>query len=863
MSLATASSSTQAPGMSPATRSSSAHLPGVSLTTASSSAQVPGASLTTAFSSAQTTGMSPATVSSSFQGPRVSAAKAFSSAQAPKRMFLARPAKKPRLKTVPTQPSEVHGYHHDPKQVMVLKATEPFTYSTKSEKSMFHATVATETEFFRVKVFDISLKAKFIKSNVITISDYFGCNGFINIYSASSVSEVNVNQSMIISTALMQRANATPKINYLCSKRRGIFVNGIFMVYEKNVSKDCICYEIRDNTGMMEVVVYGRLTSVDCNPRDKLKLVCFELTSNEDKVQLRSTRHSNMEKPRLKTIPKRPSEEDGHQEGPKQVMVLKATEPFTYDMREDKTMFHATVATETEFFRVKVFDKVLKEKFIINNVIVISDYIGRNGFLEIHSASSVSEVNGKTVMNIPPSLRQRANATPKINTICTQRVGTFVNGVFAVYRKTVKNEFIYYGIEDKTGKMEVVVHGQFTNMYCEPGDKLRLFCFELSTSMDKWQLRSGRHSYLQKRKATSRSGDGEMTDKYEQGEKSLREMQTRAQMKRSSSSVCSAPDELTGFSRYSQPWTSDETVVAGGTVVLKCQVKDHEDSSLQWSNPAQQTLYFGEKRALRDNRIQLVSSTPHELSISISNVALADEGEYTCSIFTMPVRTAKSLVTVLGIPQKPIITGYKSSLREKETATLNCQSSGSKPAAQLTWRKGDQELHDSLHPLGAHRVMPPIPLTPQQHLSFTSTAKQQNPQQYLWVKEGSEPPLKMTQESALIFPFLNKSDSGTYGCTATSNMGSYTAYFTLNVNDPSPVPSSSSTYHAIIGGIVAFIVFLLLILLIFLGHYLIRHKGTYLTHEAKGSDDAPDADTAIINAEGGQSGGDDKKEYFI
>lgn len=41
------------------------------------------------------------------------------------------------------------------------------------------------------------------------------------------------------------------------------------------------------------------------------------------------------------------------------------------------------------------------------------------------------------------------------------------------------------------------------------------------------------------------------------------------------------------------------------------------------------------------------------------------------------------------------------------------------------------------------------------------------------------------------------------------------------------------------------------------------HPGTYLTHEAKGSDDAPDADTAIINAEGGQSGGDDKKEYFI
>uniref|UniRef100_A0A3Q2NX64 Uncharacterized protein n=1 Tax=Fundulus heteroclitus TaxID=8078 RepID=A0A3Q2NX64_FUNHE len=39
--------------------------------------------------------------------------------------------------------------------------------------------------------------------------------------------------------------------------------------------------------------------------------------------------------------------------------------------------------------------------------------------------------------------------------------------------------------------------------------------------------------------------------------------------------------------------------------------------------------------------------------------------------------------------------------------------------------------------------------------------------------------------------------------------------------------------------------------------------GTYLTHEAKGSDDAPDADTAIINAEGGHSGAEEKKEYFI
>uniref|UniRef100_A0A8B9P0Z0 Cell adhesion molecule 3 n=1 Tax=Apteryx owenii TaxID=8824 RepID=A0A8B9P0Z0_APTOW len=387
--------------------------------------------------------------------------------------------------------------------------------------------------------------------------------------------------------------------------------------------------------------------------------------------------------------------------------------------------------------------------------------------------------------------------------------------------------------------------------------------------------------------------------------------------------------------KRSQPTTSDETVVAGGTVVLKCQVEDPDDSSLQWSNPAQQTLYFGEKRALRDNRIQLERSTPNELTISISDVVLSDEGEYTCSIFTMPVRTAKALVTVLGIPQKPQIFGHEQPIDEEKIARLTCRSSGSKPAAQLRWRKGNKELkdvpstgvvedpngktftvssrvefrvtkedndaevtcavdHESLGAVNAPWLISkmgvllllkyshafttpftawavalfcpsPLPTSPEVlgRERCLTPIPLRSPQEFLWEKEGSDTPLQLSSDSVLFFPFLNKSDSGTYVCTATSSMGSVVAKYNLDVSDASPVPSTSGPYHAVIGGVVAVIVFLLLSLLIVLGHYLIRHKGTYLTHEAKGSDDAPDADTAIINAEGGQASGDDKKEYFI
>ncbi|NXA43120.1 CADM3 protein, partial [Eudromia elegans] len=316
------------------------------------------------------------------------------------------------------------------------------------------------------------------------------------------------------------------------------------------------------------------------------------------------------------------------------------------------------------------------------------------------------------------------------------------------------------------------------------------------------------------------------------------------------------------------------------------------------------------------------------------------------------------------IPQKPQISGHEQPIDEEKVARLTCRSSGSKPAAQLRWRKGNKELKDEGTEVvedsngktftvssrvefrvtkedNDAEVTCTVDHESLQNTERSTTQKLQvhctwdagiggaqdrggagmrgvgdmalrfwgrerrltatplcSPQEFLWEKEGSDTPLQLSSDSVLFFPFLNKSDSGTYVCTATSSMGSVVAKYNLDVSgkqgplrptalpgswqlglstslslsvfsptaawaDASPVPSTSGAYHAVIGGVVAVIVFLLLSLLIVLGHYLIRHKGTYLTHEAKGSDDAPDADTAIINAEGGQASGDDKKEYFI
>uniref|UniRef100_A0A8C9SRC6 Cell adhesion molecule 2 n=1 Tax=Scleropages formosus TaxID=113540 RepID=A0A8C9SRC6_SCLFO len=366
------------------------------------------------------------------------------------------------------------------------------------------------------------------------------------------------------------------------------------------------------------------------------------------------------------------------------------------------------------------------------------------------------------------------------------------------------------------------------------------------------------------------------------------------------------------------PIAHNVTVAEGGTANMTCRVEHNDNTSLQWSNPAQQTLFFGDKKALRDNRIELVRASWQELAISISEVTLSDEGQYTCSLFTMPVKTAKAFLTVLGVPEKPKIGGLTKPAMEGDQITLTCVSSGSKPAAEIRWFRNEKEIQAGSKEVNAtgktftvssalrlqvdrsddgvaytcrveHVALPasaqqatevlevhyaprveilPSQTLPQegQYLKLDCISKGNPlPDSVLWTKDGGELPdvdRMIVEGRELTITSLNKTDNGTYRCEARNHLGTSSAEYVLFVYDPNALEQNGPD-HALIGGVVAVVVFITLCLIIVLGRYLARHKGTYLTHEAKGADDAPDADTAIINAEGNQAHAEEKKEYFI
>ncbi|XP_041670112.1 contactin-associated protein-like 2 [Cheilinus undulatus] len=84
-------------------------------------------------------------------------------------------------------------------------------------------------------------------------------------------------------------------------------------------------------------------------------------------------------------------------------------------------------------------------------------------------------------------------------------------------------------------------------------------------------------------------------------------------------------------------------------------------------------------------------------------------------------------------------------------------------------------------------------------------------------------------------------------------------------NEERVIPDGVNRDSAIIGGIIAVVIFTILCTLVFLIRYMFRHKGTYHTHESKSSRESAgeSADTAIIGTDNPETIDESKKEWFI
>ncbi|XP_041427592.1 cell adhesion molecule 4 [Xenopus laevis] len=367
----------------------------------------------------------------------------------------------------------------------------------------------------------------------------------------------------------------------------------------------------------------------------------------------------------------------------------------------------------------------------------------------------------------------------------------------------------------------------------------------------------------------------------------------------------------TAFSQEVQ--AENVTVVEGGTAEISCNLHQYDGSIVVIQNPVRQTLFFNGTRALKDTRFQLVEFTQKEVKIHLSDAKLDDEGGYFCQLYTEDTHHQIATLTVLVPPDNPLVE-VKEQAVEGGEIELTCISPRTKPAATLRWYRDRKELkgftskqeniktfsitnsirfkvdrkddRDIVTCEASHPALKGQKKQTQYELDvqFSPTANIQ-PSQSL-VRDGDELNLKcevtgnprpteiiwtrlndslseraQIQGDLLSFPSLSLQDNGTYSCQVSNKHGRSSDQYVLVVYDPGAIiEAQTQVPYAVIGGILALLVFLVICILIVMVWCSVRQKGSYLTHEASGLDEHGEAREAFIN------GGENhkrKEEFFI
>ncbi|KAK2880794.1 hypothetical protein Q8A67_018062 [Cirrhinus molitorella] len=147
---------------------------------------------------------------------------------------------------------------------------------------------------------------------------------------------------------------------------------------------------------------------------------------------------------------------------------------------------------------------------------------------------------------------------------------------------------------------------------------------------------------------------------------------------------------------YFSQQPQDQVVVAGQSVTLPCVIVGYR-GMVQWTKDG---LALGGERDLPGWVRYSLMGDPlsGEHSLVIDSAELGDDAVYECQATQAGLRSHRAKLTVLVPPSEPIVEGGPVvRLKAHTPHNLTCRASGAKPAAEITWYRDGEIMHDTIY----------------------------------------------------------------------------------------------------------------------------------------------------------------------
>ncbi|XP_035686813.1 cell adhesion molecule 2-like [Branchiostoma floridae] len=133
----------------------------------------------------------------------------------------------------------------------------------------------------------------------------------------------------------------------------------------------------------------------------------------------------------------------------------------------------------------------------------------------------------------------------------------------------------------------------------------------------------------------------------------------------------------------------------GETVTLYCSFHRLRNKPVMWLGPPNfQVIASGRDVDVNKySRHAIVGDARRgEFNLKIHDVRPGDEGDYRCTVFSVPPAQDARITVIVPPPSPPTITGETMELRAGKGLVLTCRSVGGRPLPRLSWYNGTQKF---------------------------------------------------------------------------------------------------------------------------------------------------------------------------